>query len=100
MYINSELTVFQDLRRYLHQTLSKVEGLYSILISDLDGVVILKGKYYTISIVGFLLSEWDWENESFVLRIIVDFTLFKPIFLQKLIFKFIVIVKKCENKLL
>ncbi|XP_060867571.1 uncharacterized protein LOC132942890 isoform X1 [Metopolophium dirhodum] len=32
----------EDLRRYLYQTLTKVEGLYSILISDHDGVVILK----------------------------------------------------------
>ncbi|XP_026822457.1 ragulator complex protein LAMTOR3-A [Rhopalosiphum maidis] len=32
----------EDLRRYLYQTLTKVEGLYSILISDHDGVIILK----------------------------------------------------------
>lgn len=37
--------LFQELKRYLQQTLNKVEDLYTILISDLDGVVILKGLY-------------------------------------------------------
>ncbi|VVC37438.1 Ragulator complex protein LAMTOR3 [Cinara cedri] len=32
----------EDLKRYMLQTLSKVEDLYSILISDHDGVVIIK----------------------------------------------------------
>ncbi|XP_050522071.1 ragulator complex protein LAMTOR3-A [Daktulosphaira vitifoliae] len=32
----------EELRRYLHQTLSKVEGLFTIIISDHDGVVIIK----------------------------------------------------------
>ncbi|XP_050442360.1 ragulator complex protein LAMTOR3-A [Adelges cooleyi] len=34
----------EELRRFLHQTLNKIDGLYTIIISDHDGVVIIKAS--------------------------------------------------------